>query len=89
MKQTTERFLRIEAIFEEVLAAPAGTREELIGTLCHGDSELAVEVRSLLAACQAEEQLTASCRLEAAERGRQSQLLRVFTNLAGSFLWQF
>ena len=34
MDQTTERFLRIEAIFHEALAAPDETREALIETQC-------------------------------------------------------
>ena len=63
MNPTTERFLRIETIFHEALAAPDETREVLIETQCHDDQELAAEVRSLLDACKAEEQLTASRRL--------------------------
>ena len=63
MGQTTERFLRIEAIFHQALAAPDGAREALIETLCRQDRALSDEVRSLLEACTAEEQLTASCRV--------------------------
>ena len=63
MDQTTERFLRIEAIFHEALAAPDDTREALIKTQCLEDNVLAAEVRSLLDACKAEEDLTASRRL--------------------------
>jgi tetratricopeptide (TPR) repeat protein len=63
MNQTTERFLQIEAIFHDALAAPDEARAELIETRCRGDSELAAEVRSLLKACEAEERLTASRRL--------------------------
>ena len=63
MGQTTERFLRIEAIFHQALASPHGTREALIETLCRQDRALSDEVRSLLEACTAEEQLTASCRV--------------------------
>jgi hypothetical protein len=51
MNQTKERFLQIEAIFHEALAAPAEARTELIETRCHGDRELAAEVLSLLEAC--------------------------------------
>ena len=63
MDQTTERFLRVEAIFHEALAAPDETRENLIETQCYEDYELAAEVRSLLEACKAEEQQNASRRL--------------------------
>jgi eukaryotic-like serine/threonine-protein kinase len=63
MEQTTERFLRVETIFHEALAAPDETREVLIETQCHDDHELAAEVRSLLDACKAEEQENASRRL--------------------------
>ena len=59
MDQTTERFLRIEAIFHQALAAPDSTREALIEAQCREDSELASEVRSLLEACKEEEQLKA------------------------------
>jgi tetratricopeptide (TPR) repeat protein len=63
MDQTTERFLWVEAIFHEALAVPDEAREDLIETQCNGDCALAAEVRSLLEACKAEEQLTASRRL--------------------------
>jgi tetratricopeptide (TPR) repeat protein len=65
MNQTTERFLQIEAIFHEALAAPDEARAELIETRCRGDRELGAEVRSLLKACEAEERLTACQRLRA------------------------
>jgi tetratricopeptide (TPR) repeat protein len=71
MDQTTERFLRIETIFHEALAAPDEARTELIETRCNGDRELAAELCSLLDACKAEEQLTASCRVEP-ETGREA-----------------
>ena len=64
MSQTTERFLRIEAIFHKALAAPDSTREALIEAQCREDSELASEVRSLLEACEEEEQLTAACHVD-------------------------
>ncbi len=64
MDQTTEWFLRVEAIFHQALAAPDAARTEYIETECHGDRELAAEVWSLLTACAEEEQLTASRRLE-------------------------
>ena len=60
MNPTTERFLQIEAIFDEVLEAPDEARAGLIDTRCHGDSDLAAEVRSLLRACEAQEHLSAS-----------------------------
>ncbi len=65
MEQTTERFLRIEAIFHQALAAPDDTREALIQTQCQQDGSLASEVRSLLEACKEEEQLSASRQVEA------------------------
>ena len=60
MEHTTDRFLRIEAIFHKALAAPDDTREGLIETQCQDDRELASEVRSLLEACKEEEELTAT-----------------------------
>ncbi len=72
MDQTTARFLRIEAIFHEALAAPDEAREDLIAAQCHEDGALAAEVRSLLDACKAEEQLTASRRLQP-EAGRDHE----------------
>ena len=55
MDPTTERFLRLEAIFHQALAAPDGIREALVETECQQDRSLADEVRSLLEACNAEE----------------------------------
>jgi hypothetical protein len=60
MNQTTESFLKVEAIFNEAQAAPAEARTKLIEDRCAGDRELAAEVWSLLEACEAEEQLAAS-----------------------------
>ena len=71
MDPTTERFLRLEAIFHQALAAPDGIREALVETECQQDRSLADEVRSLLEACNAEEELTATCRVEP-EAGRDS-----------------
>jgi tetratricopeptide (TPR) repeat protein len=68
MDQTTEWFLRVEAIFHEALAAPEDVRKKFIETECHGDQELAAEVWSLLEACAQEEQLTASHRPEPGAR---------------------
>jgi eukaryotic-like serine/threonine-protein kinase len=63
MEQTTESFLRIEAIFHEALAVPDHAKKELIETLCKGDRSLADEVYSLLEACNEEEAEAASRRL--------------------------
>ncbi|MGO9274285.1 MAG: protein kinase domain-containing protein [Terriglobia bacterium] len=71
MDETAQRFLRIEAIFHEALAAPVETRTALIATRCDGDRELAAELRSLLKACTAEEQVTASRRLRP-DAGREN-----------------
>ena len=55
MNQTTESFLRIEAIFHQALAASGSTREEMIRSQCGEDATLIDEVQSLLEACEAEE----------------------------------
>jgi tetratricopeptide (TPR) repeat protein len=68
MDQTTESFLRIEAVFHEALAAREEVREELIRSQCGGDAALIEEVRSLLEACQAEERVTA-LRLQEPQNG--------------------
>jgi tetratricopeptide (TPR) repeat protein len=73
MNQTTESFLRVEAIFHEAQAASAEGRRELIEARCAGDRELAGEVWSLLKACEAEEHVTASRHAEP-EAGRENQL---------------
>ena len=72
MNQTTENFLRVEAIFNEAQAAPAEARTKLIDDRCAGDRDLAAEVWSLLEACAAEEQVTASRHAEP-EAGRANQ----------------
>jgi tetratricopeptide (TPR) repeat protein len=64
MGQTTESFLRVEAIFHEACAVPLEARSELIENRCGGNREMAAEVRFLLQACMAEEQETASQRPE-------------------------
>jgi tetratricopeptide (TPR) repeat protein len=71
LNRTTESFLQLEAIFHEALAASEEARAKLVETRCQGDRELAAEVHSLLRACHAEEQLTASHRLEP-ETGREA-----------------
>ena len=63
MDQSTENFLRIEAIFDEALDAPEDARKALIDARCEGDAWLAAEVYSLLEACFAEENEAASRRL--------------------------
>lgn len=62
MGPSTERFLRMEAIFHEALGVPGETREHLIQCRCQGDPKLAAEVNDLLQSCEAEEHLTASHR---------------------------
>jgi len=72
MVETTESFLRIEAIFHEAFAAPREARAALIESRCGGDLELAAEVRLLLEASEAEERLAVSRRVEPGA-GRESQ----------------
>jgi tetratricopeptide (TPR) repeat protein len=62
MDDTTDSLLRIEAIFNEALAAPYEARKDLIAALSNGDPELIAEVCALLKACEVEERLTASLR---------------------------
>jgi tetratricopeptide (TPR) repeat protein len=64
MKQSTDVFLRIEAIFDEALAVSGKARAELIDERCQGDAEVAAEVHLLLDACETEEQLTDRLRLK-------------------------
>src|SRR5271169_3096419 len=64
MKHTTESFLRIEAIFNEALAADGNARTELVAARCDSDPALIAEVNLLLRACEAEEQETKSRRLD-------------------------
>jgi tetratricopeptide (TPR) repeat protein len=64
MNHSTAVFLRIEAIFNEALEAPAESRPALIAAQCDGDPLLISEVESLLRASEAEEHLTASHRTE-------------------------
>jgi len=71
MDQSTENFLRIEAIFNEALEAPVEARMELIDARCKGDRSIAAEVYSLLDACEAEESETAARRLDP-EAGREA-----------------
>jgi tetratricopeptide (TPR) repeat protein len=76
MNQTTENFLRIEAIFNEALAEPEDARTQLVAARCGGDVAMMAEVTLLLRACEAEEQITLSSRSEqesapSASAGRQ------------------
>jgi len=64
MARTGTPLSEIEAIFNEVLESSDEHRAGLIDRLCHGDTTLAAEVRSLLKACQAQERLTASPRVQ-------------------------
>ena len=61
----TERFLRIEAVFDRALALPAEERDGFIEKECAQDAALGGEVRSLLAAFAEEAQATVSRRDEA------------------------
>jgi tetratricopeptide (TPR) repeat protein len=72
MIETTESFLRIEAIFHEALAAPVDEIAELVDSRCNGDPEMVAEVWALLDACEAEERLAASRRMEPGA-GREAQ----------------
>ena len=64
MNHSTETFARIEAIFNEALAAEAAERTVLIEALCNHDTSLMAEVRSLLKSCAEEELATAARRAE-------------------------
>jgi tetratricopeptide (TPR) repeat protein len=65
MSHSPEMLSRIEAIFNEALALPAGDRQALIKACCRGDAAMMAEVLSLLKAC-AEEEILASARLSQA-----------------------
>lgn len=62
MSGTVERFHRVQSLFNLVLAAPESRRAALLDEHCGSDSELEDEIRSMLDACDAEEQLNASLR---------------------------
>lgn len=62
MKQTTESFLRMQAIFHEALELPEDQRAALIEARCHDDPELAAEVRLLIEASREEEQQSEASR---------------------------
>jgi tetratricopeptide (TPR) repeat protein len=62
MKQTTESFLRMQAIFHEALELPADERSTLIDAQCQDDPELAAEVRQLIEASREEEEQSEASR---------------------------
>lgn len=64
MYRTIEELVRVEEIVTETLNAPEETRAGLIEARCGKDDALASEVRSLLKAIAAEEQMTAVCKRE-------------------------
>jgi len=64
MDQSSDTFLRIEALFNEALAAPGEMRMRLIETRCNGDHDFVAEVISLLDAYEEEKHLTACLRME-------------------------
>jgi len=73
MNQSTDKFLKVEAVFNEALEFPQEARSAFLEVRCDGDLELAAEVGSLLVACEAEEQLTAMLWLgKDAEHGHRS-----------------
>ena len=49
MLVTPERWKQVEAVFEQALALPAGSRPAFVTQNCNGDEELCREVESLLA----------------------------------------
>jgi tetratricopeptide (TPR) repeat protein len=57
---STERWQRLEAIFDEVTAVPVGERSARLDKLCAGDRELHEEASSLLRAAEEEEHVTDS-----------------------------
>lgn len=63
MDQTTENFLRVEAIFHEALAAAPAERPAVVESRCGSDADLAAEIWSLLRASDAEERVSGA-RLE-------------------------
>jgi eukaryotic-like serine/threonine-protein kinase len=56
MKQTTESFLRMQAIFHEALELPEDQRSAFLDARCEDDAELAAEVRLLVEASREEEE---------------------------------
>ncbi len=62
--EATATFLRIEAIFNEAMDAPAESRAALVEQRCGDNAELRREVEALLHASEMESQITASRRRE-------------------------
>lgn len=60
--EAVQTFLRIEAIFNEALDAPAEMRDSVVIERCGGDTTLQAEVRALLRACEEEEREAATRR---------------------------
>jgi hypothetical protein len=71
MKQTTESFLRMQAIFHEALELPEDERAAFIDGRCLDDKELAAEVRLLIEASREEEEQS-----EAGRTGGSGVLIR-------------
>ena len=64
MKQTTESFLRMQAIFHEALELREEERAAFIEGRCEDDPELAAEVRQLIEASREEEEQSEASRTE-------------------------
>ncbi len=64
MSDPKERLARIEAIFNEVMAVPAESRQALLQKLCDGDEALLVEVTGLLRAFESERSSSGARRRE-------------------------
>ncbi len=75
MVETPEDFPQIEAIFNEVIEAPAELREELLAARCGGNPALTGQVRLLLDACMAEERRSSSFQREP-DGSREERLKR-------------
>jgi hypothetical protein len=71
MNSATESFQTIEAAFNEALDAAPAERQTLIAARCRGDIRLIAEVEALLKASEAEEQITASRRLDTGTRSEE------------------
>jgi serine/threonine protein kinase len=64
MNDLTERFLRVEAIFNEALELEGDARERLVESRSGGDFALVSEVNLLLDACETEARLAETVRLQ-------------------------
>jgi tetratricopeptide (TPR) repeat protein len=74
--ESSEHWYRLEAIFDEVTAAPADERAARLEALCVGDHELREELNSLLRAAAEEERITASFVPPAPSKLRETQIGR-------------